>query len=276
MNEPGTGREAARQFAGAVPDAYDTLLVPLIFEHYAHDLAARVARTRPAAVLETAAGTGAVTRQLALQLPAGTRIVATDLNPPMLARAAAVGTAQPVTWQPADAQQLPFDDCSFDVVLCQFGAMFFPDRPLAYREARRALKAGGTLLFNVWDSLAANAFAQTVTDALAGVYPADPPRFMERVPHGYFDTRGIAADLSAAGFAAAPAFEPVAGVSRADHAGVVAAAYCQGTPMRAEIESRGAPGLAEATLACERLLAARYGEGPVEGAMRAIVVTIRA
>ena len=276
MSGPGEGREAARQFAGAVPDAYDTLLVPLIFEHYANDLAARAAQLRPGALLETAAGTGAVTRELSRQLPAGTHIVATDLNPPMLARAAAVGTAHPVAWQPADAQQLPFDDGSFDVVLCQFGAMFFPDRPLAYREARRVLKAGGTLLFNVWDALSANAFAQTVTDALAGVYPADPPRFMERVPHGYFDTSRIAADLRAAGFAATPAFEAVAGVSRADRAGTVASAYCQGTPMRAEIEGRGAPGLAAATLACERLLAARYGDGPVEGAMRAIVVAIRA
>jgi len=138
------------------------------------------------------------------------------------------------------------------------------------------LKPGGTLLFNVWDALSANVFAQAVTDALAGVYPADPPRFMARVPHGYFDTTRIAADLQAAGFVATPAFDVVAGTSRAERAGLVAAAFCHGTPMRAEIEGRGAPGLAEATQACERLLAARYGDGPVEGAMRAIVVAIRA
>jgi SAM-dependent methyltransferase len=265
-----------RQFTGGVPGTYDALMVPLLFEHYANDLAVRAARLRPHDVLETAAGTGAVTRQLAQRLPVGTRIVATDLNPPMLARAAAVGTAQPVAWQPADAQALPFPDASFDVVACQFGAMFFPDRPRAFAEARRVLRAGGTLLFNTWDELAENDFAQAVTDALAGVFPSDPPRFMARVPHGYFDTARIAIDLSAAGFTALPAFERLPATSRAASAALVAAAYCQGTPMRAEIEARGAPGLEQATLACERLLAGRYGGGPVEGRMRAIVVEVPA
>ena len=267
---------AARQFSGAVAEVYDSLLVPLIFEHYANDLAKRVALLRPAAVLETAAGTGAVTRQLAQRLPARARIVATDLNPPMLVRAAAIGTSRPVSWQPADAQQLPFDDASFDVVACQFGAMFFPDRPRAYAEARRVLRPGGTLLFSTWDRLAANEFAQAVTDALAGVYPADPPRFMERMPHGYFDTARIATDLQAAGFAAAPEIAMVDGVSRADSAAIVATAFCQGTPMRPEIESRGMPGLAAATLACEQWLVERHGNGRIEGRMRAIVVGVRA
>ncbi len=263
-----------RNFTGSVPGAYDALMVPLLFDHYALDLAGRVAALRPSAVLETAAGTGAVTRRLAQRLPAGTRIVATDLNPPMLARAAEVGTAQPVEWQPADAQRLPFADAGFDVVACQFGAMFFPDRPRAFAEARRVLKAGGTLLFSTWDSLAGNDFAREVNEALALVYPGDPPRFMERVPHGYFDMTRIAADLAAAGFGAAPAMAVVDGTSRAKDAATVALAYCQGTPLRAEIEARGAPGLEEATRACERALAGRNGNGPVAGAMRAIVVGV--
>jgi len=166
------------RFAGSIPELYDSQLVPMIFATYAADLAKRVAARAPSRVLETAAGTGAVTRAMALALPADTEIVATDLNQPMLDRAAATGTARPVTWQLADAARLPFDDASFDVVVCQFGAMFFPDKPRAFAEARRVLRRGGVLLFNVWDRVEENEFADTVTAALAGLFPSDPPRFM--------------------------------------------------------------------------------------------------
>jgi ubiquinone/menaquinone biosynthesis C-methylase UbiE len=119
-------------FAGSVPELYDSHLVPLIFEPYAADLARRVAALAPSRVLETAAGTGVVTRAMARALPASVELVATDLNQPMLDRAAAVGTRRPVQWQQADAMRLPFDDASFDVVGCQFGVMFFPDRARAF------------------------------------------------------------------------------------------------------------------------------------------------
>ena len=180
-------------FVGSVPELYDTRLVPLIFQPYADDLARRAAALRPATVLETAAGTGVVTRALARALPAGTRLIATDLNQPMLDRAAAVGTDQPVQWRQADAQALPFDDASVDLVVCQFGAMFFPDKPAAYAEARRVLKPGGTLLFNVWDTIEHNELAHEVTAALAALFPADPPRFLARTPHGHGDPDGCVA-----------------------------------------------------------------------------------
>ena len=179
-------------FAGSIPEFYDTQLVPLIFEPYATDLARRIAALAPSRVLETAAGTGVVTRALARALPASTELVATDLNQPMLDHAAAIGTARSVAWQKADAMQLPFDDASFDVVACQFGAMFFPDKARAFAEARRVLRPGGTLVFNVWDRIEENEFADVVTGALALVFPADPPRFMARTPHGYSDRRVIA------------------------------------------------------------------------------------
>ena len=83
-------------FAGSIPKLYDDHLVPLIFEPYAKDLAARLASRKLGRVLEVAAGTGAVTRHLAARLPADVAIVATDLNPPMLEFAAARGTARPV------------------------------------------------------------------------------------------------------------------------------------------------------------------------------------
>jgi SAM-dependent methyltransferase len=261
-------------FAGSIPELYDTRFVPLIFAPYADDMARRVAALAPSRVLETAAGTGVVTRAMAQALPAQTKIVATDLNEPMLARAAAVGTARPVLWQQADAQQLPFEDAIFDAVVCQFGAMFFPDKVGAYAEARRVLRRGGTLLFNVWDRIEANDFAHIVTETLATLFPADPPRFMARTPHGHGDVGRIAADLAAAGFEHAPRIETVAARSRAASAHDAALAYCQGTPLRNEIEARAGPTLAEATAACAAAIAERHGEGAVEGRIQAYVVTV--
>jgi ubiquinone/menaquinone biosynthesis C-methylase UbiE len=187
-------------FAGSIPEIYQRFLVPLIFEPYAEDLAARVARVAPHDVLETAAGTGVLTRALAARLPAA-RLVATDLNQPMLDLAAArQPDAKKVTWRQANALALPFADHSFDAVACQFGVMFFPDKAQGYREARRVLKPGGRFLFNVWDRIAENEFADVVTQALATLFPQDPPRFMARIPHGYHDVEEIRAQLAAAGF----------------------------------------------------------------------------
>ena len=140
-------------FGGSVPKIYDTYLVPLIFEPYAADLAQRLASVSPRRLLEVAAGTGVVTRALAAALPDTTTIVATDLNQAMLDEAAARGTARPVQWRQADAMQLPFADASFDAVVCQFGVMFFPDKPIAFSEARRVLEPGGLFIFNVWDRI---------------------------------------------------------------------------------------------------------------------------
>jgi ubiquinone/menaquinone biosynthesis C-methylase UbiE len=270
----GPGSDAV--FAGSVPELYDTLLVPLIFQPYADDMARRVAALAPRRVLEVAAGTGAVTRAMARALPAGTTLVATDLNPPMLQRAAAVGTAQPVQWQPADAMQLPFGDASFDVLVCQFGVMFFPDKVAAYREARRVLRPGGTLLFNVWDAIEHNEFADVVTQALAQVFPEDPPRFMARTPHGHADTGVIREQLSQAGFGAAPKVQTLAARSRAASAREVAIAYCQGTPLRGEIEARSGAGLSQATDACAEAIAQRFGRGAVDGKIQAHVVAVQA
>src|SRR5471032_511131 len=162
--------DADRQFSGSVAELYDILLVPLIFEPYAADLAKRTASRCPKRVLEVAAGTGVVTRALAAALPDDAVIVATDLSQPMLDRAAAVSIRRRVMWRHADALRLPFEDAAFDAVVCQFGVMFFPDKPKAFTEARRVLAPGGTLLFNVWDRIEENDFADTVTTALARLF----------------------------------------------------------------------------------------------------------
>src|SRR5262245_915008 len=186
-------------FAGSIPEIYDRYLVPLIFEPYAIDLAERVAGHRPQRVLETAAGTGVLTRAMAARLP-DAHIVATDLNQPMLDHAARRQTAGSVEWRPADAVALPFGDRGFDGVTCQVGVMFVPDEVRGFSEARRVLKPRGRFLFNVWDRISDNDFSDVVTKAVAGLFPDNPPLFLARTPHGHHDVEQIRADLQAAGF----------------------------------------------------------------------------
>jgi SAM-dependent methyltransferase len=261
-------------FAGSIPKLYDTYLVPLIFEPYAADLVDRL-RPRPLTrVLEIAAGTGVVTRALASALPDSVSIVATDLNQAMLDHASAVGTTRAVEWRQADAMQLPFADERFDAVVCQFGVMFFPDRPKAFSEARRVLRPGGVFIFSVWDRITENEFADTVTTALESVFPASPPRFMARTPHGYHDHRTIVSDLAQGGFTAPPRIDTVAARSRAASFRIPAIAYCQGTPLRNEIETRDASRLGEATDVAAEAIARRFGRGAVNGKIQAHIVTV--
>jgi SAM-dependent methyltransferase len=194
----------------------------------------------------------------------------------MLEQARATGTARPVEWRQADALALPFDDGEFDAAVCQFGAMFFPDKPHAFAEARRVLKPGGKFLFNAWDRVEQNDFADAIGDVLARVFPNDQPRFMARTPHGYHDVDAIARDLATAGFAPAPRIEILAFRSRAESARIVAVAYCQGTPWRNEIEARDASMLNVATDAAEAEIARRFGPGPVDGKIQAIVIEVEA
>ena len=261
-------------FAGSVPKLYETHLVPLIFEPYAQDVARRLKGRRVSRLLEIAAGTGVVTRALASALGADTSIVATDLNQGMLDQAAAVGTARPVEWRQADALQLPFGDASFDAIVCQFGVMFFPDKRKAFAEARRVLKPGGVFIFSAWDRIAENEFADLVTRALETVFPADPPRFMARTPHGYHDVRVIEGDVAGGGFANRARIETIAARSRADSARIPAIAYCQGTPLRNEIEARDGSRLGEATDVAAKAIAQRFGQGAVDGKIQAHVVTV--
>ena len=261
-------------FAGSIPQLYDEYLVPLIFQPYAEDLADRVAARKAASVLEIAAGTGVVTREMAKRFSASTSIVATDLNGPMIERAQAIGTARPVEWRTADAMSLPFADASFDAVVCEFGAMFFPDKPRAFSEARRVLAPGGAFVFSVWDRIEDNEFADVVTAALESMFPEDPPRFLARTPHGYFDRAVIERDLAAGGFAGTPQFVTVAARSRAESARVPAIAYCHGTPLRSEIEARGASRFDEATDVAAAALMAKFGAGSVDGKIQALVVTV--
>jgi ubiquinone/menaquinone biosynthesis C-methylase UbiE len=261
-------------FAGSIPALYDRYLGPLLFAPYARDLAARLGGLRSGDVLETAAGTGIVTEALAGRLAPAVRLVSTDLNQAMVDHAAAKPALKRITLRQADALKLPFDDASFDAVVCQFGAMFFPDKVAGYREARRVLRPGGRFVFSVWDSLAHNPVTRIVVDAMAARYPQDPPRFLARTPHGHSDVSVLRRDMAAAGFAE-PAVETVTLPSRAPSAGDAAIGLCQGTPMRGEIEALDPSGLAAATDAATAALRAAYGDGPIEAPMQAVVVVAR-
>jgi len=262
-------KESDKTFAGSVPDLYDRYLGPLIFEPYALDMAERVAAIGAQRILEAAAGTGIVSRAMAQRMPKSS-ILATDLNQPMIDQAVKHGGFGNVTYGQADAQVLPFEDQSFDAVVCQFGVMFFPDKPKAFAAARRVLKPGGRYLFNVWDRIEENDLANLAVATASQLYPKNPPNFLARTPHGHHDKGLLERLLREAGFSKIE-IDTVAKTAKAPSASHPAVGYCQGTPMRGEIEAQGAGELERATAAVEAAIAKRFGTGPSSTRIQAIV-----
>ena len=257
-------------FSGRIPELYDKYIGPALMVPYAGDLAARLSGMQSGTLLEIAAGTGIVTEALATALP-GVTIVASDLNQPMLDHAATKPALSGVRFRQADAQQLPFGGESFDAVVCQFGAMFFPDRRAAYREVRRVLKPDGRFLFNVWASTADNPYAAAIVAGLSRRYPDHGSWFLERTPHGYHDPDIIKSDLVTGGFARCRV-ETIALRGRVASASALAVGLCQGSPMRSEIEALDPTGLTAATKAAASAIAERFGEGEFETDLCALVI----
>ena len=254
-------------WAGDMSTAYDEFLVPAVFSPFAEDLADRVARHQPVEVLELAAGTGVLTRAIVVRLPQA-RVTATDVNLAMVE----VGEARvpEANWRQVDAMELPFDDASFDVVACQFGVMFLPDKSAAYAGVARVLRQGGRFVFNTWSTLSSHEVEAVVIDALAEAFPDDPPRFLARIPHGYHDAERVAADLTSAGFDDVTV-ETVQAVCSAPSAADLAVGYCRGTPLRPEIEAHGDP--TDAIRAVTSALEREFGPGPVVAPMEALVAS---
>ena len=260
---------AEASWVGAMPDHYDRCLGPALFAPYAGHLAALAAGSAPRRVLELAAGTGLATAALVAALPAA-EITATDLNPAMVAWGAERVTG--ATWRQADAQELDRPDASVELVVCQFGVMFFPDRVGAYAEMARVLAPGGRVLLAVWAEVTASAFPAALVASLAEVLPEDPPTFVARVPHGYADPDRIVADLQAGGLVA-DRVDRVVLRGRAASARSLAEGFCLGTPLRFALQERGP--LDVLTTAVGDAMTARLGEGPVEGDLAAYVVSAR-
>lgn len=190
----------ASEFVGDIPQNYDQRLGPIIFEDYADDIARRAAALRPMHVLELAAGTGIVSRRLKDAIGPDARLTVTDLNAQMLDIAKAkFGRDENVDFVVADAMALDFANETFDLIVCQFGVMFFPDKAASFKEALRVLKPGGAYLLNTWGSLVDNPFAAIAQDTTAEFFPSDPPGFY-RVPFSYHDAEAVKADMMRGGF----------------------------------------------------------------------------
>ena len=260
-------RDTGTPFKHSTPELYDRYMGPLLFEPYAQIVAERAAILQPVRILETAAGTGIVTRALHRAAPQA-EIVATDLNPVMLELAAQNLRSPRVSFQPADAQDLPFDNETFNLVVCQFGVMFFPDKVRAHREARRVLRSNGHYMLVSFDRLELNAVPNAAADAVAALFPDDPPDYMERGPFSYVDPVLIERDLLAAGFTRIE-LETVTLTTRVS-ASDAAQGLVLGSPFRAEIERRDSSALDRALNAVTAALARWDGN---DAPMSAHVVT---
>ena len=244
--------ETRRPFEHSTPELYNRYMGPLLFEPYAKVVAERAALLQPERILETAAGTGIVTRALH-DAVAQAQIVATDVNPAMLEMAAQQLGSHRVSFQPADAQDLPFDDESFDLVVCQFGAMFFPERVRAHEEARRVLRTNGHYLLVSFDRLELNPVPRAAGNAVAALFPDDPPAYMEHGPFSYADPAIIEHDLLAAGFTRIQ-LETIALTTPVD-ARDAARGLVLGSPFRSEIVRRDPSALDRALNAVTAALA---------------------
>jgi ubiquinone/menaquinone biosynthesis C-methylase UbiE len=258
------------RFVGNIPEHYDQGLGPLIFVDYAAEMARRVAAGNPKRLLETAAGTGMVTRRLRDALPAGSRITATDLNPPMLDIARTkFQRGEAVEFQQADATALPFGDASFDAAVCQFGAMFFPDKDRACREVHRVLVSGGRYFFSVWDSHRHNAYGRVTHRFMESLFPAGPPSFMA-APFSY-PFEPIKDSLTDAGFTAISA-DVVRLEKTVPDVAAFAHAIIFGGPLADQIQARGEdPTEIAAALAPE--LRRAFGGDPGRMSIQAIFIS---
>jgi SAM-dependent methyltransferase len=264
-------QEMELRFTGSVPANYDRLMVPLIFQPYANELARRAGVLRPHRILETAAGTGVVTQAMHEALP-DAEIVATDLNPPMLEVARERIRSEKVQFLEADAQDLPFKDEVFDLIVCEFGAMFFPDKVRGHSEARRVLRDGGHYLLAIWDRIDRNVLSGVAQKVLIDLFPDDPPLFLCDGPFGYSDPARIERDVREAGFHSIE-IDTVHFSSRSASARDAAEALCFGTPMSVELQDRAPGSLDRAFEQIETSLRAFEGPSGVDAPMSAHIVT---
>ncbi len=258
------------QFTASIPENYDRYLGPVIFDPYARDLAKRLGRPGPMRVLETACGSGIVTRRLLEALSRDAALVATDLNPAMLDHArATIGEDSRLSWEVADMCDLNFESGTFDAVVCQFGVMFAPDKAAAFREAQRVLMTGGRFLFNVWDAIDKNRFAMIANETITGLFPKDPPTFYQ-TPFGFHDRGMIRKMLESAGFSRVNDVV-VSTRSQSPSAAEFARGLVEGNPVINEIQSRGGPSADEIVKELAARLTKKLGGRPVPVHLQAIV-----
>lgn len=257
----------APQFAGTIPETYETYFAPVLFEPYSRELARRI----PAGaqrILEIAAGTGRLTRHLLDNLPARTEVVVTDLHEPMLDVARSRIHDSRARFQQADMLDLPFIDATFDAVFCQFGLMFAPDKPLAMREMQRVLRPGGTLVVAVWDELANNPASELLHRMAFELMPDDPPVFMAR-PFSMADTQEL---LALAHEFASANVETVVLPGVSESAAHFATGLVRGNPLYNQLVERALDADAfQAEVAAA--LASEFGDSPCKSQLSAHIMT---
>lgn len=257
-------------FSGSVPANYDKYLGPFLFEPYSLDLVERINDIQLTNVLELACGTGRLTRHLVKVIPSGGRLVASDLNPDMLEVAKGKITDPKIQWQVLDAQELPFEDNSFDLVICQYGVMFFPDKMKAYAEAYRVLKAGGRFIFNVWDEMAFNPAIEVIHKALQETFGDNAPDFLSKGPYSYFDEEEIAKSIQEAGFTSVQ-IELVVKYSSYHTAEDLIKGFFDGTPLGAYLKDFDKPVTEELFRKIEQRLEEQVGKDGKEASLQALV-----
>ncbi len=260
------------QFTGSIPEIYDTCLGPLLFEFSAKDLAARIKDHIPphGKILEVACGTGIATHHFRKTSPETAVILATDLNGAMIEHARKKqGHLQGVTFEIADALSLPFEDREFDLVLCQFGLMFFPDKLKAVNEMSRVLKPGGLLAFNVWDSFEQNRCVAIAHETISGFFDDEPPKFL-KTPFGFYDIDPIKILLEQAGLTNIE-FDTVSETIEGLEPDSIAKGLVEGNPGILEINERANATANEVTKAVAQAIEAEFGPSPLKIPLQAIV-----
>jgi ubiquinone/menaquinone biosynthesis C-methylase UbiE len=245
---------------------------PVVFEPYAIDIAKRLPYGPGMRVLEIAAGTGQATRHLLDRLPEDAEIIATDISLEMMTIGRRNLSDPRLEWQIADGLDLPFGPFSFDVVVCQFGVMFFHDKDRGFAEAFRVLAPGGRYLFSTWCSHEDNPWAGAIHRTMERLFLPDPILFMNR-PFGYCDQEQIKDSLSQIGFVDIK-IDVVGRELATESAGAFARSAIEGTPMLHAIIDR-AGDVEQCVHAVAEEFRREFGDHPMLSKLNALVVTAR-
>ena len=268
MNDTST-KVPSTDLPGKAAIHYDQFLGPLYFEPYAIEVAKRIDSLQVSTVLEIAAGTGRVTRHIRERIPPPAKLIASDISEDMLAVAKQKLNHLNIEWQNIDAQQLPFDDNSIDLVVCCFGYMFVPDKPKAFAEAYRVLKPGGLFLFTTWDKLENNAASYT-SRSIAEKYLEAPLPDSYNLATSMSDETAITSLLQDAGFAKI-SIEKVALLFLCPTAKEAAYGFVEGGAIYEEIKRRNPAWIDEIKIQLEKELAEKFGAAPMVAPMSAVI-----
>jgi len=256
-------------FSGSVPAHYDQYLGPLYFEPYAIEVTNRIDPSSIKLALELASGTGRVTKHLRRVLPPTAKLIASDISEDMLAIAKEKLKNEKVDWETIDAQQLPFEDNSIDLVVCCFGFMFVPDKLKAFAEVLRVLRPEGMFIFSTWDKLEANG-ASFVHRTIAKKYLEEPLPASFNLAFSMHDESSIKSTLEEVSFSKI-FVEKVNKQCYASSSKDAAEGLTMGGSIYNEIMKRNPAWIDEIRIRVEKELSEKYGTSPMIAPMSAVI-----